>query len=124
MAREAISRSPRLRSLWQILATAASIASPAHRALLERLLHAGEQFVLFEGLAAAVALDHGRQQQLRGLEGREALGAFQAFAAPANLPPFAGETRVDDLSLRVAAKWAVHGTYLGRVADRAAAAQP
>ncbi len=96
------------------------VANPGHRgfdgvaadgALLERLLHAVEQLVLVEGFAAAIAFDHRRQQQLRRLEGRESLGAFQTFAAAADLPPLAREARVDDLSLRVTAEGAMHGEY-------------
>src|SRR5271156_4238127 len=85
----------------------------AHRTLLERLLHAVQQLVLVEGFSAAIALDDGGQQQLRRLESREAFRTCQAFAAPANLSPFAGETRVDDLSLRMAAERTVHGRYSG-----------
>jgi hypothetical protein len=71
-----------------------------------------QQLVLIEGFAAAIAFDDGGQQQLRRLEGREAFGTGQAFAAPADLPPFAREARVDDLSLRMTAKWAMHGRRL------------
>ena len=83
-------------------------------ALLQRPLHSSEQLVLIERLATAVVLDDGGKQQLRGFESREALRAFETFAAPANLTPFAGEARVDDFSLRVTAKWAMHGDYLAR----------
>jgi hypothetical protein len=48
-----------------------------------------EQFVLIEGLAAAIAFDDGRQQQLRRLESGETFRARQTLAAPADLPPFA-----------------------------------
>jgi len=62
-----------------------------HRALLERLLHAGTQFGLIERLASAITLDHERHEQLCRLEGRETLAALQALAAAADLPPLAGE---------------------------------
>jgi len=79
-----------------------------HRALLQRLLHAGTQLALIECLAPAITLDHERHDELRGLEGREALAALQALASAANLSPLAGEARVVHLSLLVAAERAVH----------------
>ena len=53
MVRAGTSRSPRLRTLWTMRLTASSIASRADRALLQRLVHAGAQLALIEGLAAA-----------------------------------------------------------------------
>src|SRR3984957_361478 len=82
----------------------------ADRALFQCLLHSVQQLAFVEGLAAAIALDDRGQQQLCSLKRREALRAAQAFAAPADLPPFAREARVDDLSLRVTAKRTVHGS--------------
>src|SRR6266700_1679317 len=83
--------------------------------LLQGPSHSGEQLVLIERLAAAVALDHGGQQQFRRFKCREAFRALETFAPPTNLAPFAGEARVDDLSFRVTAKWAMHGDCLGGV---------
>src|ERR1700680_715801 len=91
---------------------------PADRALFERFLHAVQQLLLVERLTAAIALDARGQQQLRRLEGSEALRAAQAFAPPADLPPFARDARVDDLSLRVTAKRTMHGQCLSGVRRR------
>ena len=85
----------------------------ADRPLLERLQHARAQLALVEGLARAVVLDHLRHDELRGLEGREALAAGQALAAAADLLPLAREARVDDLGVVVVAERAVHGPGSG-----------
>src|SRR5437762_2543892 len=79
-----------------------------HGALLQRLLHAGAQFPLIEGLAATIALDHHRHHQLGRLESREALAALQALAAAADLTAFPREARVGHLGLDVAAEGTVH----------------
>src|SRR5580658_11363672 len=79
-----------------------------HRALLQGLLHAGAQLLLIESLARAVTLDDLRHHQLSGLEGGEALTAAQALTATADLAPLAGQTRVVDLGLFVAAERTVH----------------
>src|ERR1700679_985384 len=97
---------------------------PADRALLQRLLHSRQELALIEGLAAAVALDHGRHQQLRGLEGGEAFGTGETFASSTNLPALTGQAGVDDLSLRMAAKWAIHGACLARRRRAPARYQP
>jgi hypothetical protein len=68
-----------------------------------------EQLVFVERLAAAVAFDDGREQQFGRLESSEALGARQTLAAPANLSTLACKAGVDDFSLRVTAKRAMHG---------------
>src|SRR5579859_816727 len=86
----------------------------ADRALFQRLLHAGAQLALIERLAAAVALDHGRHHQFGRLEGCEAFRALEALASPPDLPSFVGQARIDDLGIRVSAKWTMHGAYLSR----------
>src|ERR1035438_3878816 len=80
----------------------------AHGTFLERFLNAAAQLVLVERLAAAIALDDRRQQQLRLFEGREALRARQAFAPSTDLAPLSRKARIDDFSLRVAAEWTIH----------------
>ncbi len=66
----------------------------ADRSLLQRLDHAGRQLGFIERFAAAVALDHARQQQFGRLEGGEALAAIQTLTPPADLPAVAGQARV------------------------------
>src|SRR5439155_1794726 len=82
-----------------------------HRALFQRLLHAGAQLRLVERLAPPIALDHHRHQQLGRFEGREALATLQALAAAADLPALAGEARVGHLGLDVAAEGTVHAAW-------------
>src|SRR5579864_4236218 len=91
-----------------------------HRAFLQRLLHPRAQLRLIEGLARGIALDDHGHEELGGLEGREALAAFQALTPPPDLPSLAGEPRVVDLGLFVAAERTVHAS--GAV-DREAPAQ-
>src|SRR5690606_29779100 len=79
------------------------------RALLQRHQDAVTQLRLVERLAPVVALGHVGHDQLGGLERREALAAFDAGAAPSNLPALAGEARVDDLRVLEIAERAVHG---------------
>src|SRR6185312_5915422 len=78
------------------------------RPLLERFLHARTQLRLVVGLAAAIALDHQRHDEFGGLEGREPLAAREALAAAADLPAFAGETRVGYFCFNMAAERTVH----------------
>ena len=92
---------------------AASTASRADRALLERLHDPAAQLALVEGLARAVVLDDLRHDELGGLEGREALAAGQALAAAADLVPLAREARVGHLGVVVVAERAVHGRSPG-----------
>jgi hypothetical protein len=110
--REAISRSPKLRSLWQMRATAASIAS-RDRALLQRLLHSGRSLFSSKGsrLRSPLTTVGSNSSAVSKVVNRSA--ALETFAAPADLPPFAGKARVDDLSLRVTAKWTMHGDTHG-----------
>src|SRR5437016_4257663 len=91
-------------------------AGARHGALLQRLLHAGAQLPLIEGLAATIALDHHRHHELRRLESREALAALQALAAAADLTAFPREARVGHLGLDVAAEGTVHAACTAPVA--------
>ena len=102
------SRSPSARSLWQMCTTAASSASLDTGRFSSALSMLLRSLLLVERLAARVVLDDARHHQLRGLEGREALAALQALAATADLLPFAGEARIDDLRLFVIAERAMH----------------
>ena len=72
---------------------------PAHGALLDRAQDPLAQLVLVEGLAHAALLDDTRQQELRTLVGREALGAAEALATAAHLVAVGNQPRIDDLGI-------------------------
>src|SRR5690606_6389415 len=78
------------------------------RPLLERPREPRAQLVLEERLAPPVGLDDLRQAQLRALEGREALAADLALAAPAHRIALFGEARVDHAGFVSRAEWAAH----------------
>gem|GEM_PF-40099 len=84
-------------------------ALDADRALLQRALHAGAQFLLVERLAAAVLLDQPRHHQLGGFEGGEAFAAGQAFAATADLIALGNQAGIDDLGIVGTAEGTMHG---------------
>src|SRR5580692_4270471 len=80
----------------------------ADRPLLQRLGHAAGKLVLIERLAAAIALDDTRHEQLRGLKGREALAAAQALAPTADLAAIGRQPRVGHFGLYVFAEGTMH----------------
>lgn len=87
-------------------------ALDADRAFFQRTLHAGTQFVLVEGLAAAVLLDQPWHHQLGRFEGGEALATGQAFAATTDLIALGNQARVDDFGVMCNAEGTMH--ELGR----------
>ena len=87
-------------------------------ALLQRVQEAVAQLVDVERLAAIVALDDVRHDELGHLEGREALAARQALAAAAHLPALAGEARVRHLRILEVAERAMQAAHLDLKGDR------
>src|SRR5258706_7067005 len=78
------------------------------RALLTRLLNAGDDLQPVEDLAPAVALHDHREEVLDALVGGEAAPALGALAAPALHRGVALIPRVDHLRVRVIAEGAAH----------------
>ena len=109
MARDGTSRSPRLRSLWHDAAHRLVDRLARHRALLQRLGPCRRAACASsKGSRLRSLLTTTRHEQLGGLEGREALAAAQTLAAAADLAALAGQARVGDLGLDVAAEGTVH----------------
>src|SRR5690606_37796814 len=76
-------------------------------ALLQRAQESGRELRSIERLAAIVALDDVRHDELRRLERREALAALEALAPPTHLPAFAREPRIDDFGVLEVAEGAM-----------------
>ncbi|MPN47900.1 hypothetical protein SDC9_195504 [bioreactor metagenome] len=72
-----------------------------NRPFLAGFEHAGEQFALVEGLAAAVFFDDHEGQALHGLVGGEPLMTGQAFPAAPDTRALVGRAGVHHLAFRV-----------------------
>src|SRR5262245_55644972 len=97
----------RLEVMLDVLDAALDVLA-LHGALLERVQEAVAQLVDVERLAAIVALDDVRHDELGALERREPFAAREALAAAAYLPALAGQARVRHLRVLKAAKRTMH----------------
>src|SRR5256885_718485 len=85
-------------------------------AFAARQLHAGNDFLPVEGLAAAVLLHHHGEDLFHPLVSGEAALAAEAFAPPPDHGPLIGEPRVDHLVVLRWAEGALHFRLRSRFA--------
>ncbi len=97
----------RLQVMLDVLDAALDVLA-LHGTFLERVQEAAAQLVDVERLAAIVALDDVRHDELGHLERRESLAARQALAAAAHLAALAGKSRVRHLRILEIAERAMH----------------